>query len=101
MLKIIGEALGGLVAGLACAFILCVVIGVIALSTDSSATLPGVFSATAGRQNGALALEFQPNFPGLAAVICLTALANVLVVARCRDASQGSSDAAGRLRSKY
>ena len=87
--RLIAAAIGGLGAGFAIAFILCVATSVVAISTDATATLPGVFTATAGSENGALALEFKPSFLGIAAVVCLTALINVLVA--MRGGNHGSS----------
>ncbi|MCZ9881050.1 hypothetical protein [Arthrobacter sp. B2a2-09] len=85
--KIIGAALGGIAGGLALSFILCVATSVVAISTDSRATLPGLFTATAGTENGALALEFQPNFAGILVVIALSVLVRVLMVVRSNDAA--------------
>lgn len=89
--KIIGAAMGGVFGGLALSFILCVATSVTAISAGSPATLPGVFTAAAGRENGALSLEFQPNFAGIGVVIALTVLASVVVAARRSNASPGSS----------
>jgi hypothetical protein len=89
--KIIGAVLGGVAGGLALSFILCVATSVIAISTGSPATLPGVFTATAGSENGALALEFQPNFAGIVVVIALTVVVSVVVAARSSNASPGPS----------
>lgn len=89
--KIIGAALGGVAVGLALAFILCVATSVIAISTGSPATLPGLFTATAGTENEALALEFQPNFAGIVVVITLSALVSVLMGVRSSNASPGLS----------
>ena len=87
--KIIGATLNGVAAGLALSFILCVATSVIAISTGSPATLPGLFKATAGTENGALALEFQPNFVGLVVLIALTVTAGVVVAVRRSNASPG------------
>jgi len=89
--KIIGAALGGVAGGLALSFILCVATSVIAISTGSPATLPGVFTATAGSENGALALEFQPNFAGIVVVIALTVVVSVVAAVRSSNASPGPS----------
>ncbi|UKA57588.1 hypothetical protein [Arthrobacter sp. FW306-2-2C-D06B] len=80
--KIVGAALDGVAVGLALAFILFVATCVIAISTGSPATLPGLFAATAGSENGALALEFQPNFAGIAVVIALSVLVSVVMAVR-------------------
>jgi hypothetical protein len=90
--KIIGAALGGVAGGLALSFILCVATSVIAISTGSPATIPGLFTATAGTENGALALEFQPNFAGIVVVIALTVVGSVMVVVRSSNASPGPSE---------
>jgi hypothetical protein len=89
--KIIGAALGRVFGGLALSFILCVATSVIAISTGSRATLPGLFMAAAGSENGALSLEFQPNFSGIGVVIALTVLASVVVSVRSSNASPGPS----------
>jgi hypothetical protein len=89
--KIVGAALGGVAGGVALAFILCVATSVIAISTGSPATLPGLFTAAAGTENGALALEFQPNFAGIVVVIALSVLASVVVAVRSSNASPGPS----------
>ncbi|GAP57673.1 MULTISPECIES: hypothetical protein [unclassified Arthrobacter] len=80
--KIVGAALDGVAGGLALAFILCVAVSVIAISTGSRATLPGLFTATRGAENGALALEFQPNFAGMVVVIALSVLVSVVMAVR-------------------
>jgi hypothetical protein len=67
---------------LALSFILFVATSVTAIATDNSATLPGLFSATAGTENGALALEFQPNFTGILVVIALSVLVSVVIAVR-------------------
>lgn len=84
--RIVGAALDGVVGGLALAFILCVATSVIAISTDSPATLPGLFTATAGTENGALALEFKPNFAGIVVVIALSVLVCVVMAVRRSNA---------------
>ncbi|WP_284754778.1 hypothetical protein [Arthrobacter sp. efr-133-R2A-120] len=89
--KIIGAAMGGIAVGLALSFILCLATSVIAISTDSRATLPGLFWATAGTENGALALEFQPNFAGIVVVIALSVLVRVVMAVRSSNSSPGPS----------
>ncbi|WP_284983767.1 hypothetical protein [Arthrobacter sp. efr-133-TYG-118] len=89
--KITGAALGGVAVGLALAFILCAATSVIAISTASLATLPGLFTATAGTENGALALEFQPNFAGIVVVIALSVLVSVVMAVRSSSPSPGPS----------
>lgn len=85
--KIAGAAMGGIALGLALSFILCVATSVIAISTDSRATLPGLFTATAGTENGALALEFQPNFAGIIVVTALSVLVRVVMAVRHSNTS--------------
>ncbi|MFH5878133.1 hypothetical protein [Arthrobacter sp. NA-172] len=85
--KVIGAAVGGVAVGVALSFILCVATSVIAISTGSPATIPGVFTATAGTENGALALEFRPNFAGIVVVIVLSVLISVVVAVRNSNAS--------------
>jgi hypothetical protein len=80
MTKIVGATLGGVAGGFALAFILCGATAIVAIATGSGATLPGVFSATAGTENGALALEFEPNLVGILVVIVLCALASGAMV---------------------
>jgi hypothetical protein len=89
--KIVGAVLGGMAGGLALSFILFMATSVIAISTGSPATLPGLFTATAGTENGALALEFQPNFAGILVVIALSVLVNGLMAVRSSKASPGPS----------
>ncbi len=89
--KIVGAVLGGMAGGLALSFILFVATSVIAISTGSPATLPGLFTATAGTENGALALEFQPNFAGILVVTALSVLVSVLMAVRSSNPSQGPS----------
>lgn len=89
--KIVGAVLGGMAGGLALSFILFVATSVIAISTGSPATLPGLFTATAGTENGALALEFQPNFAGILVVMALSVLVSVLMAVRRGNASPGPS----------
>lgn len=89
--KIVGAVLGGMAGGLALSFILFAATSVIAISTGSPATLPGLFTATAGTENGALALEFQPNFAGILVVIALSVLVSVLMAVRSSNASPGPS----------
>jgi hypothetical protein len=85
--KIVGAVLSGMAGGLALSFILFVATSVIAISTGSPANLPGLFTATAGTENGALALEFQPNFVGILVVLALSVLVSVLIVVRSGNAS--------------
>lgn len=87
--KVVDAVLGGTAGGFALVFILCAATGVIAILTGSSATLPGVFMATPGRENGALALEFRPNFVGIFAVVALMVLVSALVGLRRSDAAPG------------
>ncbi|MCX2746448.1 hypothetical protein OOZ51_01300 [Arthrobacter sp. MI7-26] len=89
--KIVGAALGGAAGGWALAFILCVATSVIAISAGAPATLPGLFMANAGTENGALALEFQPNFTGMVVVIALSMFVSVMVAVRSSNASPGPS----------
>jgi hypothetical protein len=89
--KIVGAVLGGMAGGLALSFILFVATSVIAISTGSPATLPGLFTAIAGTENGALALEFQPKFAGILVVIALSVLVSVLMAVRSSNASPGPS----------
>jgi hypothetical protein len=55
-------------------------------SGDTAGIVP---TATAGRENGAMSLEFQPNFAGIGVVIALTVLASVVVAVRNSNASPG------------
>lgn len=87
----IGAALAGIAVGLALSFILCVATSVIAISTGSRATLPGLFTAAAGTENEALALEFQPNFAGIAVLIAVSVLVRVVMAVRSNHASPGVS----------
>ncbi|MHC6221617.1 hypothetical protein [Arthrobacter sp. MMS24-S77] len=80
--KIVGAALNGVAGGLALAFILCVATSVVAISTGSRTTLPGLFTANPGTENAALALEFQPNFAGIVVVIALSVLVSVMMAVR-------------------
>ncbi|MGO4855732.1 hypothetical protein [Arthrobacter sp. 2MCAF14] len=89
--KIIGTAMGGMAGGLALSFILCVATSVIAISTGSPATLPGLFTATAGTENGALVLEFQPNFAGILVVTALSVLVRVVMAVQSNNVSPGLS----------
>lgn len=89
--KTIGAVLDGVAAGLAMSFILCVATSVIAISTGSPATLLGIFKATAGTENGALALQFQPNFSGIIVLIALTVTVSVVAAVRKSKASPGPS----------
>jgi hypothetical protein len=81
MTKIVGATLGGVAGGFALALILCGATVIVAIATGSGATLPGVFSATAGTENDALALEFEPNLVGILVVVALCALASGAMVA--------------------
>ncbi|MDK1361029.1 hypothetical protein QNO00_12215 [Arthrobacter sp. zg-Y1219] len=42
--------------------------GAAAVVAGSTAVLPGTFTATAGKENGALALSFEPHFTGMLVV---------------------------------
>jgi ABC-type antimicrobial peptide transport system permease subunit len=85
----IGAALAGIAVGLALSFILCVATSVIAVWTGSRATLPGLFTAAAGTENEAMALEFQPNFVGIAVLIAVSVLVRVVMAVRSNHASPG------------
>ncbi|MDQ0030254.1 hypothetical protein [Arthrobacter bambusae] len=88
--KIVGAAFGGMAGGLALSFFLCVATSVISFWTGSRATLPGLFTAAAGSENGALALEFQPNFAGSCVITAFAVLVSVLLAVRTSNASRDS-----------
>ncbi|MCA4134122.1 hypothetical protein [Arthrobacter sp. M4] len=71
--KVFGAIFGGVLAGAALAFIMSVATIVTAIVTGSTADLPGIFSATPGSENDALAVEFQPNSTGLLLIVAATA----------------------------
>lgn len=65
---ILGAAVSGLLSGLALAVILCLVTAAAAVVAGSTTVLPGIFTATAGEESGALALSFEPHFTGMLVV---------------------------------
>lgn len=77
-----GAALTGAVGGVAVAFLLCGATAAVALITGSAASLPGTFSAWAGTENGASALEFRPRAAGLSAVVAVCVLVSALLASR-------------------
>ncbi|MUN64765.1 hypothetical protein GMA12_16730 [Kocuria sediminis] len=87
---VMGAALTGVVGGVAVAFLLCVATAAVALANGSSASLPGLFSAWAGTENGAFAVEFQPNAIGLLVVVGVCALLSAALTARKREDPLGA-----------
>jgi hypothetical protein len=85
-----GAALTGVAGGVAVAFLLCVATAAVALTTGSHASVPGMFSAWAGTENGAFALEFQPNGVGLLVVVVGCALLSALLAVRRRQDTHGA-----------
>jgi hypothetical protein len=76
--KIVFAAILGFASGIALSVLLCIATGVVALATSADAALPGLFMARAAQENGALALEFVPNFVGFVVLGAVMALVNVL-----------------------
>lgn len=89
--KITGAALDGIAVGLALSLLLCAATSAIAIWTGIRATLPGLFTAAAGTENEALALEFQPNFAGIAVLMAASVLVCVVMAARNNKVSPGSA----------
>jgi hypothetical protein len=61
----------------------------VALTSGSTAVLPGVFSARAGEENGALALSFEPNFAGMFVIAILCAALTAVFVLRRANSTPG------------
>ncbi|WP_309074711.1 hypothetical protein [Paenarthrobacter sp.] len=80
--KIVGAALGGTAGGVALAFLICAATAIIAIFTDNSVVLLGVFSAIPGTENGAISLEFTPNMIGIAVVVALCGVGSGVLAAR-------------------
>jgi H+/gluconate symporter-like permease len=82
MTKTVTATMTGLLGGLALAFLLCLITGVVAVTTGAQASIPGLFTARAGEENGALAIEFVPNFVGITSVAVICALITGLLTLR-------------------
>lgn len=80
--QVMGAAVGGVAGGFALAFLLCAGTAVLAAVTGTEAVLPGLFQAKAGTENGALALEFQPNVVGTTVVVGLSAAVSIFLAVR-------------------
>jgi hypothetical protein len=74
--------LGGLAGGLALVYILCVLTSAVSVMTGAPARLPGIYSSRSGLENGALAVEFLPDWSGIGTIAVLIALLSAVLAAR-------------------
>lgn len=65
MLRIILNAISGLVFGVAVVFLTTLLSLAFAFVTDGGADIPGIINIWATSENDAIALNFDPNFAGM------------------------------------
>jgi hypothetical protein len=73
---------GGLAGGLALVYILCMVTSAVSVMAGGPASLPGIVSSRSGLENGALAVEFIPDWSGIGTIAALVALVSAVLAAR-------------------
>lgn len=86
-LNAIGAGLANLIAGFCATAFVCVAVGAVAVITNGHARIPGLFFARTGEENGALAIEFIPNFTGMVVLAAALAIAGSLLQLRGKRAA--------------
>jgi hypothetical protein len=67
------------VGGVAVVVITAVLTGALAMVTQATSSVPGIFTATGGRTNGLASLDFQPHALGMLLVVLGFAAAGALL----------------------